>query len=212
MKKLLLLLLLGVALTGIATARDATVTAFSGKVEYRQGEGAWQPVRNGLVIPLRATISTGFGASATLDIAGSTIQIGQLTRLTVEELADDGSTVSTAVFVPVGRVRATVTTPAERSSDFRLRTAQSTAAVRGTEFETNGWQITVSEGVVEFANLLGQSRSVGATQISVVTDGTPSDPADELDRMANVSTDGVPEEYRGSRTSGFITVRWRAAE
>jgi hypothetical protein len=209
MKKMFLLLVLSLVLVGIAAAQNATVTDLSGKVEYRFGSGNWQAVRTGLTLPLNATISTGFNARATLDVAGSTIQVEQLTRLTIEELADDGSTVSTGVFVPVGRVRATVTTPAERSSDFRLRTAQSTAAVRGTEFETNGWQLSVSEGIVEFANLLGQSRTVGATQISVVTDGGPSDPADELNSGANIGDEFGPGEFTdGSGTSGYITVRW----
>jgi hypothetical protein len=209
MKKIFLLLLLSLVLVGFAAAQNATVTDFSGKVDYRFGSGNWQAVRNGLTLPLNATISTGFNARATLDIAGSTVQVEQLTRLTVEELADDGSTVSTGVFVPVGRVRATVTTPAERSSDFRLRTAQSTAAVRGTEFETNGWQLSVSEGVVEFANLLGQSRNVGATQISVVTDGGPSDPVDELNSVANIGDEFGPGDFAGGpKSSGYITVRW----
>ncbi len=209
MKKTFILLTFGLVLVGFLAAQNATVTDFSGKVEYRLGAGSWQAVRGGLSIPLNATISTGFNARATLDVAGSTIQVEQLTRLTIEELADDGSTVSTGVFVPVGRVRATVTTPAERSSDFRLRTAQSTAAVRGTEFETNGWQLSVSEGVVEFANLLGQSRNVGATQISVVTDGGPSDPAEELNKTASIGDEFGPDDFTGGpKNSGYITVRW----
>lgn len=210
MKKILLLLVLALAIAAFVSAQTATVTGVSGKVEYRIGSGSWRAAAEGLEIPLDATISTGFSASATLDIAGSTVQVSQLTRLTVEELADDGSTVSTGVFVPVGKVRATVTEPANRSTDFRLRTAQSTAAVRGTEFETNGWQLSVSEGIVEFANLAGQSRTVGATQISVVTDGAPTDPLDELNSRANVGDDGGPGDFTGGPAdSGYITVRWQ---
>lgn len=209
MKKILLLLVLALAVTALASAQSATVTSVSGKVEYRSGSGSWRAATEGLEIPLNATISTGFSASATLDIAGSTVEVSQLTRLTVEELADDGSTVTTGVFVPTGRVRATVTEPANRSTDFRVRTAQSTAAVRGTEFETNGWQLSVSEGIVEFANLAGQSRTVGATQISVVTDGAPTDPQDELDSRANVGDEGGPGDFTGGPAdSGYITVRW----
>jgi hypothetical protein len=209
MKRILLLVVLALAITALASAQSAIVTSVSGKVEYRSGSGSWQTVTEGLEIPLNATISTGFSASATLEIASSTVEVSQLTRLTVEELADDGSTVSTGVFVPVGRARATVTEPANRSTDFRVRTAQSTAAVRGTEFETNGWQISVSEGIVEFANLAGQSRTVGATQISVVTDGAPTDPLEELDRRANVGDDGGPGDFTGGPgDSGYITVRW----
>ena len=210
MKKILLLLVLALAIASVAFAQSATVTSVSGKVEYRLGSGSWRAATEGLEIPLNATLSTGFGASATLDIASSTVQVSQLTRLTVEELADDGSTVSTGVFVPAGRVRATVTEPANRSTDFRVRTAQSTAAVRGTEFETNGWQLSVSEGIVEFANLVGQSRTVGATQVSVVTDGAPSDPLEELNGRANVGDEGGPDDFTGGPSeSGYITVRWQ---
>ena len=163
----------------------------------------------GLVFPLNATISTGFGARATLSVGASTIQVAQLTRLTVEELADDGSTVSTGIFVPVGRVRASIATSPTRSTDFTVRTAQSTAAVRGTEFETNGWQLSVTEGVVEFANLLGQGRNVGAGQISVTTGGAPSDPADELNQLADVGDgQGPPDFGDGPASSGYITVKW----
>lgn len=210
MRRTLIALVMSLAVAGIVAGQNATVVASSGKVEYRLGNGAWEPVRPNLQLPLNATISTGFGASAVLNLAGSEIQVAQLTRLTIEELADDGSTVSTGVFVPVGRVRATVTTPANRSTDFEVRTAQSTAAVRGTEFETNGWQVSVSEGIVEFANLLGQSRNVSALQISTVTDGGPSDPADELNNQANIGDEGGPGDFQGTdATTGYITVRWQ---
>ena len=211
MRRIALALALVLLVAAFASAQTATVSAFSGKVEYRLGSGAWQAVSRGLQVPLNATISTGFGANATLAIGGSTIQVAQLTRLTVEELADDGSTVSTGVFVPVGRVRATVTSPPNRSTDFQLRTAQSTAAVRGTEFETNGWQLSVSEGIVEFANLAGQSRNVGAQQISVVTeDGSPSDPAEEANGIASIGDGTGPEDFQGGPTdTGYITVRWQ---
>jgi hypothetical protein len=209
---LLVVVLLGVTTTlaaQSAAGATARVTEFSGKVEYRLGSRSWRPVSTGLEIPLNATISTGFGARAVLQLASSRIEVGQLTRLTVEELADDGSTVSTGVFVPVGRVRASVETPPARSTDFRVRTAQSTAAVRGTEFDTNGWQLWVSEGAVEFADLLGRSRTISATQISAVTTDGLSDPQDELNERANIGDTAVPDEFRGGpETSGYITVRW----
>ena len=210
MKRILFVLITLLALGTILVAQTATVEEFSGKVEYRLGSAAWQPVRAGLRIPLNATISTGFGARAVLNVSGSQIQVAQLTRQAIEELADDGSTVSTGLFVPVGRVRASVESPPSRSTDFTVRTAQSTAAVRGTEFETNGWQLAVSEGVVEFANLLGQSRNVGATQISAVGDDGPSDPSDELNKQANIGDDfGFDGSEGDLRTSGYITVRWQ---
>lgn len=209
MKKAVFAALLIILAAGSLAAQSATVTAFSGKVEYRL-DGGWEPVRVGLTIPLNATISTGFGATATLDVGGSTIEVAQLTRLTVEELADDGTTVSTGVFVPVGRVRATVTTAADRSTDFRVRTAQSTAAVRGTTFETNGWQIIVREGSVEFLSLRGESRTIRTSQVSVIAETGPTNPLDELNDRADIGDREGPDEFRGGlRSSGYITVRWK---
>ncbi len=207
-RAIIALLLLAVVITGVS-AQTAVVEQINGKVEYRTGNGDWQAVTVGLEIPLRATISTGFGATAVLSVASSRIQVAQLTRLSIEELADNGQTVSTGVFVPVGRVRASVQEPPNRSTDFRIRTAQSTAAVRGTEFETDGWQLAVSEGIVEFANLLAQSQLVGAGGVSVITDGEPTDPIDELNRLADIGDGGGPGDFEGGPSgSGFITVRW----
>ena len=209
MKKAFILIVIGLVVGMAAVAQNATVADFSGKVEYRLGSGAWQGVRVGLVLPRNATISTGFSSTATLSIGSSTVGVAQLTRLTVEELADDGSTVSTGIFVPVGRVRASVAETPNRSTDFTVRTAQSTAAVRGTEFETNGWQLAVSEGIVEFANLLGQGRNVSAGQISATTGGAPSDPADELNSNANVGDEFGPDDFDGPPSSGEISGRWQ---
>ena len=109
----------------------------------------------------------------------------------------------------MGRVRANVRTAEGRSADFEVRTPLSTAAVRGTQFEYDGWSLSVSEGVVEFANLLGQTRTVGAGEISVTT-GTdlPSDPADE---QAG-ATDLEGGALGGSGSSGTIIVRWDVEE
>lgn len=207
-----------VALALLATplvAQDATIREVSGKVEVRLGAGAWQAATAGQRLPLNATISTGFGASAVLLIGqspanGSVLEVAQLTRLTLEELVQQQETTSTSVFVPVGRVRATVNTAEGRSADFRVRGPVSTAAVRGTGFETDGWQVAVTEGVVEFVDALGQGRDVSAGQISVTAGGLPSDPADELDNNANIGDGQGPDDFAGAPpSSGFVTVRWR---
>jgi hypothetical protein len=82
--------------------------------------------------------------------------------------------------------------------------------VRGTGFVTNGWQISVTEGVVAFANALGEGRNINPGQISVTTGGAPSDPADEADQQANIGDGQGPEDYGdGPPSSGYITVIWQ---
>ena len=207
-----LLLLLAVVASPLFT-QDATIREVSGKVEYRVGSGAWQAATAGQQLALNATISTGFGASAIIRIGaaanGSVLEISQLTRLTLEELIEREGTLSTNVFVPVGRVRATVSTAEGRSADFRVRGPLSTAAVRGTGFETNGWQLSVTEGIVEFANALGEGREINPGQISVTTGDAPSDPADELNQLADIGDGRGPDDFDdGPRSSGYITVMW----
>jgi hypothetical protein len=206
-RSIVVLLLLLVTLVAVYS-QDAVVQEANGKVEVRVGSGAWSAVTEGQSLPLNATISTGFGASATLQVANSTIEVAQLTRLTIEELADNGDTVSTGVFVPVGRVRASVQAPPDRTTDFTIRTAQSTAAVRGTEFETNGWQLTVSEGIVEFANLLGESRVVSAQEASSVADGTPTGGQEEAESQANLGGEDSGDPVGVDPDSGTVVVRW----
>ncbi|MFW6212542.1 MAG: FecR family protein [Spirochaetota bacterium] len=208
MKKSIIVSLLLLTAVVALGAQNAVVREASGKVEARVGTGAWSSVTVGQTLPRNATISTGFGATATLEVANSRIEVAPLTRLTIEELADDGETVSTGVFVPLGRVRASVEAPPDRSTDFTIRTAQSTAAVRGTEFETNGWQLTVSEGIVEFANLLGEGRNVSAQESSSVADGSPSDPLDEAEAQANLGGEELSDPVGVDPNSGTVTVRW----
>jgi len=207
MRRALLLTALLALLAVSLSAQTAVVDRITGKVEYRLAGGSWQTASVGDRLPLNATISTGFGASAVLNLGSSVLEVRQLTRLTIEELADDG--LSADVFVPVGRVRATVNAEAGRRADFQVRTPLSTASVRGTEFETDGWQLTVSNGIVEFADLLNQRRNVGAQQESTVSGHGPSDPSDEADDKANLGDGGGPGEFTGGpASSGYITVRW----
>jgi hypothetical protein len=142
-----------------------------------------------------------------LNLGSSILEVRQLTRLTIEELADDG--LSADVFVPVGRVRASVNATAGRRADFRVRSPLSTASVRGTDFETNGWQVSVAEGIVEFADLLSQIMQVGAGELSSLSGGAPSDPADEANGNADIGDGGGPADFTGGpASSGYITIRW----
>ena len=190
-KSLLLIAVLALVAVSVS-AQTAAIDRVSGKVEYRMtSAGGWETASVGDRLPLNATISTGFGASAVLNLGSSVLEVGQLTRLSIEELADNG--LSAEVFVP----------------DFTVRTPLSTASVRGTEFETNGWQVSVSEGVVAFADMLSQLQNVGVDQASTVSGNGPTDPANEANNKADLGDGGGPGDFVGGpATSGYITVRW----
>ena len=113
MKRILLLVVLALAITALASAQRPPSRAFSGKVEYRSGSGCVAGGHRTARNPAQRDDQHRLQREGDARDRRSTVEVSQLTRLTVEELADDGSTVSTGVFVPVGRVRATVTSAGE---------------------------------------------------------------------------------------------------
>lgn len=194
-------------------AQSATFDEVNGKVEVRRAGGSWESARPGMAIDRETTISTGFGATATISLADSTLNVEQLTRMTLVRLVESSDEVDTEVFLGVGRVSANVRT-AERRQNFEVRSPMSTASVRGTRFRFNGQRLRVSEGNVVFANAYGQSRSVRQGQQSTITEagGGPSSPQDEAEQDATTNTaptgadDGAPGSGRGRATRGGVNV------
>ena len=167
-----LVLLLAVLDVG-AQSRVAFKTV-TGKVEIQNpGEQTWQPASTGMEVPVQATISTGFGGSAVLEMGASTLTIHQLTRLRIDELTTQNNVARTNVFMPVGRIRAEVKSTAGSKTDFTLRSPDSTAAVRGTGFESDGVRLQVFESVVTFSSQSGISTDVHQGETGVAAGGGP---------------------------------------
>lgn len=182
---------LGLFAVGAASAQTVLVNETRGKVEYRQGQGSWQTVVVDMELPIGATISTGFGASAELLAGDATITVEALTRLTIEELIAEQGSQQTDLYLEVGRVRAEVRTGEDVQHDFQLRSAVSTAAVRGTVFEYDGYSVTGFEGLVSFSsNNTGVPQLVGEGDQSEVGPGgaAPNSPREERRRQARTTT------------------------
>jgi hypothetical protein len=176
---LLALLLLAASLAGAQT--QALVKSFTGKVEILTAKQAWAPVRSGMSLALGTTISTGFNSTAVLELGPSVLQVKPLTRLRIDELVAKEGTVKTDLFLQVGKVRAEVKTAAGLTQDFKVKSPVSTAAVRGTGFEYDGYDLYVFEGTVTYSNLTGQSRSYSSgEQGSTEGYDTPADSEEEL--------------------------------
>ncbi len=161
------ILLLLIAATSFCQ-NTAIVNRAVGKVELRFPEDTvWRKVSEGMEFPLRSTISTGFGSMAVLDLGRSTIEVKQLTRMRVDELFEQEETISTKLYLNVGRVRAKVKEADNLNHDFSFITTQSIASVRGTDFEFDGKTLICYEGVVLLANKLLQKRAIVAGESSV---------------------------------------------
>jgi hypothetical protein len=179
----------------------ATFRTVTGKVEIQVPGAAWVPAAVGMEVPLKATISTGFGGGAVLELGATTLTVRQLTRLRIDELSTQNKVTQTNLTMPVGRIRADVKATAGNATDFKLRSPVSTAAVRGTGFETDGTYLTVFESVVSFLSQSGISINVGTGETGLIADGgTPSGGAGQ--REANTGVDPYTSQTGGGGVGG----------
>jgi len=200
---------------------QARVVSFNGRVEVRDSAAAaWRAVESGMQLPLGATISTGFGAEAQLEIGPATLDVRPLSRLTLEELVEREGLVQSDIFLQVGRVRAEVRSTAGRQSEFRMRSPVATAAVRGTSFEFDGVNLAVETGSVSLANKTGETVTVGGGESSSSDgDAPPAPPSEAREAATTVQiyvsppgeaprTEGVRTTTTVTPTTGGITVQW----
>ena len=134
----------------------AVVENVTGKVELKAPGRSWVAASPGMEISKGTVISTGFNSTATLDLGDSELLVKQLTRLTLEELVKKEGTVTTSLSLKVGKVNAKVKSAEGLKHNFTLRSTTSTASVRGTELEYDGFTLVVSEGKVEFLDAEGK--------------------------------------------------------
>jgi hypothetical protein len=154
---IVVLLVLAAVLAGAQT--QARVRSSTGKVEILGAQQTWVPIKAGMNLGLGTTISTGFNSTAVLELGSSVLQVKPLTRLKLNELVARQGTVTTDLFLQVGKIRAEVKSAEGLAQDFKVKSPVSTAAVRGTGFEYDGYELYVFEGTVSYTNLTGQSRS-----------------------------------------------------
>ena len=148
MKKAIILALLLVVGAVLVSAQQATITEISGKVEIRQPGGSWQAAEQGMTLPLDAYISTGFGARATIEAGNATFNVAPITRVALTELAQEGDTAKTDMFLRVGRVDTEVKDTEGIRNDVNVRSPYSTASVRGTEWVQTLNSVSVTDGTV----------------------------------------------------------------
>ena len=180
MKKILLLIIC-VFITVSAFSLEGTVKEYKGKVEVLDG-GSWKAVTEGTVIAEGTTISTGFNSFALIDLGKSTLEVKALTRMTLEELVDKNGVRETGLFLRVGKVRANVERSEASKQNFRIRSSVATAAVRGTTFEFDGFNLDVENGVVKFVSTTGDQQVIIAGEVSSILKEalTPTSPLAEL--------------------------------
>lgn len=209
---LLLTLAFGAA---VATAAplEAKITAVTGKVELKQGE-SWKQLKAGDTLKKGDVISTGFKSSATIKINSSTVEIGALTRITLDELASSSSRDSTKIHLESGSVQADVKHPNSKKVDFSVSTPVATASVRGTKIGVNSrGDAFTSEGSMNYHKTTESDREASVFEDDDNNLETPESTiftdAKEIGGTAGItvfagqgaSTDAYTMEQGGTRES-----------
>jgi hypothetical protein len=161
---------------------QAVLRELSGRVEVmKPGSAEWIPAGAGMTIERAALVSTGFRSTAILALGNSTIVIQPLTRLSLEEIIERQGDEQVNVYLRIGRVRTEVRPPSGGKVDFTVRSPIATASVRGTVFDFDTVNISVTEGRVEFAGATGSLALVREGETSSVNEisSTVSIPAEE---------------------------------
>lgn len=215
MKKILIGLFLVFLVLGSGFGQAFIAKEVKGKVEVKSGTAGWRTLSVGMSLNKGTTISTGFNASAVLDVEGAVLQVKPLTRMRIDELVKREGTVSTGLYLKVGKVKADIKTSEDLKHDFSLRSSVSTAAVRGTSFEFDGTNLWVENGTVVLTNLLNQARSFTGGQEGKIESYTPPPSPEETINLlyeVETSTSGeeglviLPEVQKNSLV--IINVQW----
>ena len=222
MKYIFLLFVIIFFISPLYSADLITLKAVSGKVEIKEPGGAWSRAFSGREIPPGSVISTGFKSSAELDLSGSsTVYVKPLTRMAVDKLVISGKNVDTSLNLKLGRIRANVKTAEGLKHNFTLKTPVSTAAVRGTIFESTVRKLEVVTGRISYSNNIGQKTTVGGGGTSSVEKTGFTPPATVVETVVETFTvetstqpdEEVPEIFvPPPPTTGTVIVPWAIVE
>ena len=210
MRKLAIVLMLFLLVAPVLFSQTAVVRQVVGKGEIKAPGQQWTPATVGMDVSRGSFISTGFRASAVVELDNAVLNVKQLTRMQLEELIRREGTTTTGLFLKTGKVNAQVRSVKGLSHDFKLRTPVSTAAVRGTEWDSDRWEIKVKEGAVALINRLKQERAVYDDAIIGEGDDIITG-SERLDDYSNVSayageSGGVTKEYDSEFYGGVILI------
>jgi hypothetical protein len=150
MKKILTVLLCVWGLSGLM-AQTALVREINGKVEIKMPGEDWKAAAVGQRLEKATLVSTSFKSTVRISLGNSEITVHPLTRLSLEELAENAGNETVNLQLQTGRMRANVTPPSGGKTEFTVRSPTATASVRGTSFEFDGIRLSVDQGRVRLA-------------------------------------------------------------
>lgn len=148
------ILILGNAFTSLDAQTDGKLSVVVGDVKVTPpGAGAAAPAKQGAVVKIGSTITTGAGARAVLvTTRQSAVRIAENSSVVVEGLQDSEATPKVSLDLKNGSMGALIQPQAQTSMDFKIKTPSGVAAARGTFYavavEDGKGFVQVKEGKV----------------------------------------------------------------
>ena len=156
MKKFIVLFLLSFCFSFIF-AENIIVQSITGTVQVKlTSDSNWMDCKVSQTLNSGSIINTGFKSNAIIKVNNSLLEVKQLTQVSVSSLIDSKENVTTDVYLKYGKVKAVVEPkPGEIKTNFKVRSANSTASVRGTQFNYSDSFLNVERGTVLLENING---------------------------------------------------------
>ena len=179
-----------------------TVKQIQGKVEIKNSQSGWVKAEKGMKVSPGALISTGFRSNAVIELDNSELYIKQLTRMSIENLSRKQNTVNTKLNLQLGRIKADVKSAKGLKHDFTVRTPVSTAAVRGTIFNSGLRNIIVDNGRISYTNRIGQTVTIEGGSSSKIRSRGFDSPQNALETLiADFNVSASTQQEPGALTA-----------
>jgi len=169
-KKILKLLLIGLFFAvSFLINSQVTVKTITGFAQVKESANSdWRALKVGDKLQNGSVIYTGFKSSVIIQTIDATVEIKPLTQMTIASIIASENRVTTDLKLKYGKVKADVNTNKQTQTLFKVRSANSTASVRGTSFIFGDNELIVNEGTVLFTtdfnlNLFVQRNEFSST-------------------------------------------------
>lgn len=209
-----LILIIFAVFTAVAPvfAENAKITYIRGKVEVSHDDSAsWVPLKVGDLISSNDVISTGFQSEAKVEIGGSIMSLGAVTRITLEKLTTSSTKDNVSLYLKTGAVRSKVTHPDEKRVSYSVKTPIAVASVRGTDFTiTAAGHVTCNEGAVAvYANTENRisGRRAEASEESEEESSETASESDNADNGPANSTTPADEIYSEAPAGAVVVAK-----
>jgi hypothetical protein len=135
-------------------SQDISLYSVNGLVKIKTDENAanWTVAKAGQKLALGNVIFTGLKSEAIIKTINALIEVKALSQASVKNLVETKDNIVSDVYVKYGKVKANVDKNREVKTVFKVRSANSTASVRGTIFTFGENALFVEEGTVHLVN------------------------------------------------------------